>query len=137
MFIKLHYFVIKKNNRTCITSLWKAWGARHIFRIITIFYIENFFYCILLEKHQFFRFQNFEDSFLEIFKYHIEKKYVSIIFEDRMRENIFISKKKNLGCKLRMEWPIYFSSTKGYHNTTKWQKWIKIQMYMDWNISFW
>ena len=49
-----------------------------------------------MKKHQFFRFQNFEDSFFEIFKYHIEKKYLSIIFEHRTRQNIFYSK-KNFG----------------------------------------
>ena len=69
------------------------------------FYIENFFYCILLWKHQFSRLQNFEDSFFEIFKFHIDKKkYVSIIFEHLVSfihkyfstESVFYRKYKDL-----------------------------------------
>ena len=96
LFIKLHYFVIKKSTRKCNTSLWKAWGAKHIFRMTTIFHIENFFHCIKILKIHFPKFSNIT----------LKKKYVPIIFEHRTRQNIFFSK-KILGCKLRMEWPIY------------------------------
>ena len=103
--------LLKKNNRTCNSSILKAWGARHIFRMTIIFYIENFFYCILLKKHQFFRFQNFEDSFLKISKYYIEKKYVSILFEHRTRQNIFFSRKNISGLNYAWNYSYMFKYT--------------------------
>ena len=68
-------------------KLREGGGGVYILSITTIFHIKNFFYCILLKKHHFFWFQNFECSFFEIFKHHIViKKYVSIIFEHRTRQ---------------------------------------------------
>ena len=100
--------LFKKNNKTCTTSLWKAWRARHFFHITSIFYIENFFYCILLKKHQFFRFQNFEDSLLKIFKYHIEKNTCRLFFNIECDKTYFF-REQIFGCKLRME-GLYTSS---------------------------
>ena len=59
----------------------------------TIFYIPNFFYRILLKKHQFFRFQNFEDSFLEILKYYIEKNTCRLFVTYYAAKNIFFENK--------------------------------------------
>ena len=52
-----------------------------------------FFYCILLKKHQFFRFQNFKHSFLEIFKYHIEKNTCRLFFNIERDKTYFFRKK--------------------------------------------
>ena len=71
-----------------------------------IFYIENFFYCILLKKHQFFRFKNFEDSFLEIFKYHIEKINTCKMFLNIERDKTYFFRKKFWGVNYAWNDPI-------------------------------
>ena len=106
MYRKLHYFVIKKNTRTCSTSLWKAWGARHIYHMATIFYIENYFYCILLKKKSIFPISKFWRFISRNFKKSYWKK-IRVLFFNIERDKRYFFRKKIVGCKLRMEWPIY------------------------------
>ena len=80
---------------------------------------------------QFFLFQNLKNSFLEIFKYNIEKKYVSIIFWHRSRQKIFF-RKIILGWKL----PIYLKSTKRNYNFNVLGSTLKARVYSRLCLGF-
>ena len=56
----------------------------------------------VLKKHQFFLFQNFEDSFLEIFKYHYEKKTCRLFLNIERKKTHFF-RKNIMRCKLHIE----------------------------------
>ena len=64
----------------CAINVLKACTLSRISSARVTFYIQNCFYSELLEKKNFSRVPNLKKLYLEIFKYHIEKKYVSIIF---------------------------------------------------------
>ena len=102
----MYYIVItKKNNEMCAISFLKACTLSRISSAFK-FYIQNCFYSELLEKKNFARVPKLKKLYLEIFKYHIEKKYVSIIFEVKRQKKMF-RRKKNFDCKSPMKSPIY------------------------------
>ena len=88
-----YIFITKKNNEMCAITFLKACTLSRISSARVTFYIQNCFYSELLEKKFFSRVPNLKKLYLEIFKYHIEKKNVSIIFEVRSQKKIFRRKK--------------------------------------------
>ena len=58
----------------CTITFLKACTLSRIPNARVTFYIQNCFYSKLLEKQKFSRVPNLKKLYLEIFKYHIEKK---------------------------------------------------------------
>ena len=78
----------------CAITFLKAYTLSRISSARVTFYIQNCFYSELLEKKKNSRVPNLKELYLEIFKYHIEKKkYVSIIFGVKTQRKIFRRKK--------------------------------------------
>ena len=103
----MYYIVItKKNNEMCAITFLKARTLSCISSARVTFYIKNCFYSELL-KIKISQVPNLKKLYLEIFKYHIEKKYVSIIFEVKRQKKMF-RRKKNFDCKSPMKWPTYY-----------------------------
>ena len=86
----------------CAITFLKACTLSRISSARVTFYIQNFFYSELLEKKKFSRVPNLKKLYLEFFKYHIEKKYVSITFEVKRQKKMF-RRKKNVDCKPPMK----------------------------------
>ena len=59
-----------------------------------------------VRKKKFFPSAKLKKILHEIFKYHIEKKNVSIIFDVRRQKKKIFRRKKNFDCKSPMKWPI-------------------------------
>ena len=59
-----------------------------------------------VEKKNFARVPKLKKLYLEIFKYHIEKKKCVDYFQSKKAKKIF-GRKKNVDCKSPMKWPIY------------------------------
>ena len=77
----MYYIVItKKNNEMCPITFLKARTLSRILSARVTFYIQNCFYSELLEKKNFSRVPNLQKLYLEIFKYHIEKKNTYRLF---------------------------------------------------------
>ena len=77
----MYYIVItKKNNEMCAITFLKACTLSRISSASVTFYIQNCFYSELLEKKNFSRVPNLKKLYLEIFKYHIEKKNTCRLF---------------------------------------------------------
>ena len=100
--VLLYIVITKKNNEMCGITFLKACTLSRISSARVTFYIQNCFYSELLEKKKFSRVPNLKQLYLEILKYHIEKKTVSIIFEVRRQKKIF-RRKKNVDCKSPMK----------------------------------
>ena len=68
--------LLQKNNEMCAINFLKACTLTRISSARVTFHIQNCFYSELLEKKKFSRVPNFKKlyTYLEIFKYHIEKK---------------------------------------------------------------
>ena len=77
----------------CAITFLKACTLLRISSARVTYYIQNCFYSELLKK-KFARVPKLKKLYLEIFKYHIEKKYVSIIFEVKRQKKKVSSKKK-------------------------------------------
>ena len=90
----------------CAITFLKACTLSRISSARLTFYIQNCFYSKLLKKKKFSRVPNLKKLYLQIFKYHIEKKYASIIFEVKRQKKMF-RRKKHFDCKSPMKWPIY------------------------------
>ena len=84
--------IIKKNNEMRAITFLKACTLLRISSTRVTFYIQNCFCSELLAKKKFSRVPNFKKLYLEIFKYHIEKKYVSIIFKLKRQKKCFVEK---------------------------------------------
>ena len=59
----------------CAITFLKACTLSRISSAWVTFYIQNCFYSELLERKKFSRVPNLKKLYLEIFKYHNEKKY--------------------------------------------------------------
>ena len=77
----------------CGITFLKACTLSRILSARVTFYIQNCFYSELLKKNNCSRVPYLKKLYLEIFKYHIEKKNVSIIFEVKRQKDIFRRKK--------------------------------------------
>ena len=89
----------------CAITFLKACTLSHISRARVTFYIQNCFYSELLEKKKISRLPNLKKLFLEIFKYHIEKKIRVDYFRSKNAKKMF-RRKKNVDCKSPMKWPL-------------------------------
>ena len=90
----MYYIVIrKKNNEMCAITFLKACTLSRISSARVTFHIQNCFYSELLKRKNFSRVANLKTLYLEIPKYHIEKKDVSIIFEVKKQKKCFVEKK--------------------------------------------
>ena len=97
------YIVItKKNNEMCAITFLKAHTLSRISSARVTFYIQNCFYSELLEKKKFSRVPTLKKLYLEIFKYHIEKKKRVVYFRSKKAKKN-ISSKKNFDCKSPMK----------------------------------
>ena len=91
----MYYIVItKKNNEMCAITFLKACTLSRISSARITFYIQNCFYSELLEKKNFPEYQNLKKLYLEIFKYHIEKKIRVDYFRRKKAKKNVSSKKK-------------------------------------------
>ena len=108
LFIKMYYIVItkKKNNEMCAIRFLKACTLSCISSIRVTFYIQNCFYSELLEKKNFSRVPNLKKLYLEICKYHIEKKRVDYFRNKKAKKNI--SSKKNFWLNLSWNDPYVY-----------------------------
>ena len=80
----MYYIVItKKNNEMCAITFLKACTLSRISSARVTFYIQNCFYSELLKK-----------LYLELFKYHIEKKIRVDYFRSKKAKENVSSKKK-------------------------------------------
>ena len=86
----------------CAITFLKACTLSRISSARVTFYIQNCFYSELLKRKNFARVPKLKKIYLEIFKYHIEKKNVSIIFEVKRQKKVF-RRKKNFDCKSPMK----------------------------------
>ena len=77
----------------CAITFLKACTLSRISCARVTFYIQNCFYSELLEKTKFSRVPNLRKLYLEIFKYHIDKKNASIISKVRKKKKYFVEKK--------------------------------------------
>ena len=111
----MYYIVItkKKQRNVCYNFFESLYSFAHFTCKGYILYSK-----LLLqwagEKKNFARVPKLKKLYLEISKYHIEKKYVLIIFEVKRQKKMF-RRKKNFDCKSPMKWPyvyILFGSTK-------------------------
>ena len=92
-----HY---KKNNEICVIIFLKACTLSRISSARVTFYIQNCYQSELLEKKNFSRVPNLKNLYLEIFKYHIEKKCVDYF---RRRQKKMFRRKKNFDFKSPMK----------------------------------
>ena len=85
--------MLQKNQRIVCYNFYETCTLSRISSARVSFYIQNCFYSELLEKKNFSQVPNLKKLYLEIFKYHIKKKYVSIIFEVKRQKKMFRRKK--------------------------------------------
>ena len=85
----------------CAITFLKAYTLSRISRARVTFYIQNCFYSELLGKKNFSRVPNLKKLYLEIFKYHIERKKCVDYF--RRRQKKIFRRKKNFYCKSPMK----------------------------------
>ena len=86
----------------CAITFLKACTLLHISSARVTFFIQNCFYSELLEKKHFSRVPNLKKLYLEIFKYHIEKKIHVDYFQCKKAKKMF-RRKKNSDCKFSMK----------------------------------
>ena len=86
--------LLQKNNEMRAITFLKACTLSHISSARVAFYIQNCFYSELLEKKNFSRVPNLKKLYLEIFKYHIEKKKRVDYFRSKKAKKNISSKKK-------------------------------------------
>ena len=85
----MYYIVItKKNNEMCAITFMKACTRSRISSARVTFFIQSCFYIKLLEKKKISRVLNLKKLYLEIFKYHIEKKCVDYFRSKKAKKNI-------------------------------------------------
>ena len=86
----------------CAISNFKACTIPRISSARVTFYIQNCFYSELLEIKNFSRVPNLKKLYLEIFKYHIEKKIPVDYFRSKKAKKM-VHRKKNFDCKSPMK----------------------------------
>ena len=102
----MYYIVITKNNEMCAITFLKACTLSRISSARVTFYIQNFWKLLqwAIRKKKISRVPNLKKLYLEIFKYHSEKKTCRLFSKWEGKKNI--SSKKNVDCKSPMKWPI-------------------------------
>ena len=77
----------------CTITFLKACTLSRISSARVTFYIQNCFYSELFEKKKISRVPNLKKLYLEIFKYHIEKKIRVDYFRSKKPKKMFRQKK--------------------------------------------
>ena len=86
----------------CAITFLKARTLSRISSARVTFYIQNCFYSELLKEKKISRVPNLKKLYLEIFKYHIEKKIRVDYFRSKKAKKMF-RRKKNVDCKSPMK----------------------------------